>query len=578
MTVATIKENLARVFDDNLRTKQWQNYIDYFIIGLIIISTIEVFLSTIPSIETKYHTILLAIDYITIVIFTIEVTLRIWCCGVGDGNEKYRGWKGKIRYCFSFYGLVDILSTYTFYLSLVLPLSYTSFKVLRTLRLLRVFRYMKSFNLLINALKSKKSEFWISFQFLFVATIVLALIAFFVENAAQPDSCGTSVQVIIWAFAQYVGDPGGFVTFEPVTFVGRIIAFMIGLLQIALFAVPAGLIGSGFSEQIDELKENAVIDDQIKQMEDVFNKRHKKKKLLDDRIAGDRFFILETLQTKLLFSEAELLTCIRNADTLRFRRIKSDESLRFDDMRIVEYCSINTKYGYCIENSRLPFSIICPTSANQRGISHFASTVAENINCSFISREKDLVLKNEDQTAIGTNSSSYYTNFADTKSSEKIGKDFLQFITDVEKISTGKITFILTVGNFTGADFSIEIGKPKDSEKLDFSESTVLDEDIPMVQRFYENLEKNAADVVVKERGVGEELHFSFDVAYNEKGFVSEKMLGRCIKTNCNASVVTIYVKNRLLTTSQAEQYYAGLKAMILAFEQTFDLGIEGKN
>ena len=572
MDINTIKENLARVFDDNLRTKQWQNIVDYCIIGLILISTIEVFLSTIPSIEAKYHTILLIIDYITIVIFTIEVTLRIWCCDVGEGNEKYLGWKGKLRYCFSFYGLVDILSTYTFYLSLVLPLSYTSFKVLRTLRLLRVFRYMKSFDLLINAIKSKKSEFWISFQFLFVATIVLALIAFFVENAAQPDFCGTSVQVIIWAFAQYVGDPGGFVTFEPITFVGRLIAFMIGLLQIALFAVPAGLIGSGFSEQIDELKEKNTIDGQIKQIEDHFKKVHTKRKILDGKVAGYRFLPLETLKTKLLFSDAEFLTCIRNTDTLRYRRIKSDESLLYNDLQIVEYCEINTKYGYCTEKDESPLTIICPTAANERGISHFSATIAENIGCNYISREKSLVLNNEEQTAIGTNSSSYYIDFANTKCSEKIGKDFLNFITDIEKLSTGRVNFILTVGNFIGADFCIEVGKPKDTEKLDFSESTVLEQDVQIIQKFYENLEKNAADVVVKEKGVGEDMHFSFEVAYNTKGFVSEKTLMRGIHTNCNSSAVTIYVKNRLLTCPQDERYYAGVKALLLTFEQTFGI------
>ena len=37
------KKQLAQIFDDNLRTKQWQNYVDYVIIGLIVISTISVF-------------------------------------------------------------------------------------------------------------------------------------------------------------------------------------------------------------------------------------------------------------------------------------------------------------------------------------------------------------------------------------------------------------------------------------------------------------------------------------------------------------------------------------------------------
>lgn len=48
------KQELARVFDDNLRTKQWQNIADWIIIGLIIVSTVEVFLSTFEGISQRY--------------------------------------------------------------------------------------------------------------------------------------------------------------------------------------------------------------------------------------------------------------------------------------------------------------------------------------------------------------------------------------------------------------------------------------------------------------------------------------------------------------------------------------------
>ncbi|MBO7054661.1 MAG: ion transporter [Bacteroidales bacterium] len=571
MKVATIKENLARIFDDNLRTKQWHNIVDYVIIGLIIVSTIEVFLSTIQPIEARFHTILAVIDYITIVFFTIEVTLRIWVCGVGEGNEKYQGWKGKLRYCFSFYGLVDILSTYTFYLSLFLPFSYTTFKVLRTLRLFRVFRYLKSFELLINAIKSKKQEFWISFQFLFITTIILALIAFFVENAAQPDSCGTSVQVIIWAFSQYIGDRGHFVTFQPITIVGRLIAFTIGLLQIALFAVPAGLIGSGFGEQIRSLRAKETLNGRIGEMEAIFNKVPKKRKILDNRPARYRFLPLDKFTTSLLYSESEIFACIRNSDTLRLWRFKSDESLNYNDMQIVEHFPKNTRYGYCSQNEQSPISIICPSAATERGIGHFSATVAENVQSNFISREHVLTMNDEEKTVIGANSSRFYVDFAQTKADTTAGIPVRHFVTDIETVCQGRINFILTVGNSAGADFSIEIGKPKDSDKNDFSESTVLEQDIQTIQTFYENLEKNVTDVVVKKNGIGEEQHFSFSTAYSEKGLVKDNLLGRCIATNCHSTAITIYINTKLLTSPNDERYYAGIKALIQTFEQTFN-------
>jgi hypothetical protein len=113
--VENFRQQLARVFDNDLRTKQWENYVDYAIIGLIIISTLSVFISTFevsPLCERVIH----IIDFVTVIVFTIEVSLRIWVAD--EINPKYRGFWGRVLYCFTFYGLIDILSTYTFYISI----------------------------------------------------------------------------------------------------------------------------------------------------------------------------------------------------------------------------------------------------------------------------------------------------------------------------------------------------------------------------------------------------------------------------------------------------------------------------
>ena len=87
--IQKFKHELARVFDDNLHTKQWHNYMDYAIMGLILISTLEVFLSTFSSIAEQYGPYLKFIDHFTTYFFTIEVTLRIWCADEID--PKYKG-------------------------------------------------------------------------------------------------------------------------------------------------------------------------------------------------------------------------------------------------------------------------------------------------------------------------------------------------------------------------------------------------------------------------------------------------------------------------------------------------------
>ena len=71
------KKKLARVFDSDLHTTQWDNLVDYLIIALIVISTIVVFISTF-DVPPACQKILHIIDFITAITFTIEVSLRIW--------------------------------------------------------------------------------------------------------------------------------------------------------------------------------------------------------------------------------------------------------------------------------------------------------------------------------------------------------------------------------------------------------------------------------------------------------------------------------------------------------------------
>ena len=344
-TIQQFKQELNQVFDDDLHTKQWHNWVDYAIIGLIIISTVEVFLSTFAGMEEKYGSLLKFIDIFTTIIFTIEVTLRIWNADMLD--PKYKGFWGRVRYCFSFYGLIDILSTYPFYVSLFFPVPYTALKVLRIARLLRVFRYMHSFKLLSSAIKSKKSELWVSLQFLGIVTIILSLILFFVEHNAQPDVYVNGWDSVLWAFLQYIGDPGGFADTPPITVAGQVIAACVGILGIAIFAVPAGLIGSGFTEVMEEeQKENELAENAKRINEFMLVKSIKREGIFwpaKNLSFGD-------IKLGLGLSEEEILKAVTMAKNLRIKNLANavNEGPKNDMLVVNQFCT-NTHYGSHVE-------------------------------------------------------------------------------------------------------------------------------------------------------------------------------------------------------------------------------------
>ena len=70
-----IKSFLAAALDDD-KTSKVAKIVDWPIISFIIVSTLEIFLSTFPAINDKISGLLKFIDIFTTIVFTIEVTLR----------------------------------------------------------------------------------------------------------------------------------------------------------------------------------------------------------------------------------------------------------------------------------------------------------------------------------------------------------------------------------------------------------------------------------------------------------------------------------------------------------------------
>ena len=377
-----LKQALAQVFDDNLRTRQWQNVGDWIIIGLIIVSTVEVFLSTFDGINQRYGSWLKAIDLVTTIFFTVEVTLRIWCADIID--PKYKGVWGRVRYCFSFYGLIDILSTYTFYIAFLLPIPYSLLKALRIARLMRVFRYLKAFRILSKAISNKSRELLVSLEFLAIVTLILSFILYFVEHEAQPEVYENGWTSVVWAFAQYIGDPGGFADMPPVTLAGQIIACLVGILGIAIFAVPAGLVGSSFSDVMDDEKKAQ----ELKDNAEAINEMMLVKSLQREGIYWPaRNISFGDLTLKLNLTVEEIIKSVAASTNLRIKNLASamPEGPKTDMMVVNQYC-VNEEYGSHVERGS-SVTIVNPIGVGDNGLSYFDWHLAQLGGFNYVANE-----------------------------------------------------------------------------------------------------------------------------------------------------------------------------------------------
>lgn len=487
------KHNLARIFDDNLDTVQWKNYVDYAIIGLIILSVIEVFLSTFDGVVDRCGNVLRIIDIFTTIVFTIEVSLRIWCADLID--EKYKGLWGRVRYCLSFYGLVDCLSTYTFYLALLLPVNYTVFKslrlirVLRVFRLLRVFRYMRSVRLMGRAIKRCQTEMVISMQLLCIVTLILSFVLFFVEHEVQPDVYCNGWMSVAWAFAQYVGDPGGFADTPPITAFGQVIAFIVGVLGVAIFAIPAGIIGGAFSDVMADEQMEDDIRECAQKMHLAFERKL-------DRPTGfqiaPRYLSVIDLQARMGLKEDDIMAAAAADDHFRVINLAFTQPADQHpmDRLAVEHFPLNTPYGQCIDRGS-KVTIFTPSNVVDPVMGWWGYYLAKIGGFNFVSKE------------LGTTRPyrSFYTYDPDNlHEHQQEFMDDVNRLTDPRRAHAAEGCWIFTVMAASGAQepelpthFHFEYGGRKGDETYDDPGITLVD--IPRFDAFY----KTAA-AMLKER------------------------------------------------------------------------------
>ena len=207
---------------------------DIFIQFLIVISLISFSIETLPELSVKFIKILRFIEIITVIIFSIEYILRILIA------EK------KVKFIFSFYGLVDLLAILPFYLSASFDLR--SIRILRLLRLFRAFkllRYSQAIKRFHKALLIAKEELVLFSIFAAMLLFFSAVGIYYFENAAQPESFSSIFQSLWWAVATLT--TVGYGDIYPITTGGKIFTFLVLMIGLGIVAVPTGLLASALS-------------------------------------------------------------------------------------------------------------------------------------------------------------------------------------------------------------------------------------------------------------------------------------------------------------------------------------------
>jgi voltage-gated potassium channel len=249
-----LKKIKARLYDILVETsdrKLPDRIIAIFLMALILLNVIAVILETVEELATSYAALFYYLELLSVAVFTLEYLLRLWICTL---NPKYQGSiLGRLRYALTPMALVDLIAILPFYLPAVLPLD---LRVVRTLRLFRLFRllklarYAESLNTLDDAIRSKKEELVISIMMLLILLLLSSSLMYVVESEAQPDKFSSIPATMWWSVATLT--TVGYGDVFPTTPLGKLLGAFIAILGIGVFALPTGILATGFAEALEK--------------------------------------------------------------------------------------------------------------------------------------------------------------------------------------------------------------------------------------------------------------------------------------------------------------------------------------
>ncbi len=232
----------------------YSHALEVFIALLVVANVIGIILESVPEIHDAYISEFYFFDMFSVIVFSIEYVVRVWSYGAkycvdGEPMTREKSCSGRKDYVFSFYGIIDFLSTVPFYLQLLFPGA--DLRVLRMFRLLRIFklsRYNSAFDDMVAAVRAEKDSFSSAVFLMFIACLLFSSLIYIIEGHEQPEVFPSIPAAMHWFMITIIS---GWGNVDPVTFVGSILVIITQILSIALAAILTGVVATAYTAQVE---------------------------------------------------------------------------------------------------------------------------------------------------------------------------------------------------------------------------------------------------------------------------------------------------------------------------------------
>ncbi len=250
----TFRQKIHALMFESAYGGKLKGFFDVFIGVWVLISVLAVVMETVASVTYLINIEFVILDTIAVAIFTLEFMMRIYSSVEEPGHRNPL--TGRIKEFTKPSTFIDFLAILPFFLEVLLR-NHLDLRFLRIFRLARLLKLTRGSDATATLFKVIKREWPVMSAAAFIMILLIILTAslgYLVEHAAQPEKFENIPTAIYWAVITLASV--GYGDISPITPIGRVITVIMSLLGIGIFAIPAGLLASAFSDQLHKERES----------------------------------------------------------------------------------------------------------------------------------------------------------------------------------------------------------------------------------------------------------------------------------------------------------------------------------
>ncbi|XP_064238664.1 potassium voltage-gated channel subfamily KQT member 2 isoform X7 [Aotus nancymaae] len=236
------------------RPRGWAFIYHAYVFLLVFSCLVLSVFSTIKEYEKSSEGALYILEIVTIVVFGVEYFVRIWAAGCCC---RYRGWRGRLKFARKPFCVIDIMVLIASIAVLAAGSQGNVFatSALRSLRFLQILRMIRmdrrggTWKLLGSVVYAHSKELVTAWYIGFLCLILASFLVYLAEKG-ENDHFDTYADALWWGLITLTTI--GYGDKYPQTWNGRLLAATFTLIGVSFFALPAGILGSGFALKVQE--------------------------------------------------------------------------------------------------------------------------------------------------------------------------------------------------------------------------------------------------------------------------------------------------------------------------------------